>query len=140
MSIEGEAPKEPGMFGYRPWTTTYKGKDIAMEIRPLKTKEMAIVLPISKMMADKWKTLNPDQQKSEKPMIRFEDPGDIEKMFDMQGKAGEILPNACRNLTGITEGHGWKEISEEFYYMSLAIAILMKLISISIVGEEDTKN
>ncbi len=142
-----QTQNQPGLFGFQKWETTFKGKTVTMEIRPLKTREMAVVLPLSRMIAEKFKDLKKDtkdlttddpNQLSDKIKIVFEDPKQIQVVFDMQEKAADILPHAVRNIVGLK--HGWKEICEEFYYMTFAVALLMKLISISVMDEKTTKN
>lgn len=133
-----EEGKSIGLFDYRPWTMKFKGKDVTMEIRPMKTKEMAIVLPLSRLMAEKWKDTKQDATAEDKAMMIFDDPEQIQSLFDTQAKAIEILPNAVRNLQGIE--HDWKTICEEFYYMSFAIAVLIQLLSISMIGLDEAKN
>ncbi len=127
-----------GLFDYRQHTTKFRGKDVAMEIRPLKTKEMGLVLPFF-MDLQKFKEKMVVKDLGEgKQKVTVEDPEAIKRLFELQEKAIEILPGAVRNLVGIEDD--WKTVCEEVYYFSFVLDIVMHLFQITQLTESDAKN
>jgi hypothetical protein len=111
-----------------------------MEIRPLKSREVAEFLPMFLILAGKMKqqTNKTVGAKIEDIKFTLDNAEDINVVIAAQEKAGSILPNAVRNLSGIEDE--WSTICEQMYYLPFVMDVLVRLVAISSVTGEDSKN
>lgn len=121
------------LFDFRVYETEFKGRPISMELRPLKSREMAEFLPMFLMLAAK----NREKQR-EGVKFTLDNADDIKIVIEAQAKAAGILPSAVRGLTGIDDD--WPTICEQMYYLPFVMEVLTRLVAISSVTEEDAKN
>ena len=121
------------LFDFQKYETTFVGKPVTMEIRPLKSREMIQVLPIIAKINKKMK-----EQPELKDKLRFDDEESITMALSVQDKVKDIVPNAVRNLEGIDDN--WTVICEEFYYLPFVLELVLKLTAISQIGEPAIKN
>ena len=133
-----EEKKGSGLFEFRPWSATFRGDPVTAEVRPLKTKEMAIVLPFVIGLEGFKESAEVIDLGEGKQKIKIKDPKMIQSLFEVQGKAADIFPSAVRNLTGIPDP--WETICEQMYYMGFVVDLLLHLITITQVPEDALKN
>jgi hypothetical protein len=124
------------LFDFRKYDTEFKGRPVSMELRPLKSREVAEFLPLFLTLAEKAKAHGKEVGRDIK--FTLNNAEDIKIVIEAQAKAVEVLPNAVRNLTGIDDG--WPTVCEQMYYLPFVMDLLTRLVAISSVTEEDAKN
>jgi hypothetical protein len=124
------------LFDYRPYEMDFSGKKVSMEIRPLKSREMMVILPLVMKINERIKSQQSDP--ALKSVIRFNDEESISLALSLQDKVKDIVPSAVRNMSGIDDP--WTTICEEFFYFPFVLQIVMMLVSISQIGEAESKN
>jgi hypothetical protein len=120
------------LFDFQKWETEFRSSKVSMELRPLKSREVAEFLPFFMAVRSKSEKAKKGDQ------LSFDDPEEIKTVFAAQAKAVDILPNAVRNLAGVDDN--WQTICEEVLYLPLVIDILVRLMTISYASKEDSKN
>ena len=129
-----------GLFDFKKKETIFRGKTVTMEMRPMKTKEMAMVLPYF-MDLQKFKEkmkVEPIEGEPGKFKVKIEDPEAVRGLMGMLEEAKPVILAAVRNLEGIEDT--LETVCEEFYYFPLAMDITMALFRVTKIGEEETKN
>lgn len=126
---------------WQPHETTFKGESIKMEIRPLKNWAWFEIAPL-------LNNKNPKKQGESKEdyIARLTDEEKLvmgKDSIKLQHFAKTIFPEHVRNLSGVTVNNQAptnEHLSEEVVFLSFTVGIIMKLIEISSLDEEDTKN
>ena len=122
-----------GMFGWRAFQTKFQGKEVKMEVRPLKVKEMQILLPLIKI-AD-----GTVQEKSAGGTH-----AQIELSLKLQSEVLPIMRDAVRNVQGLDEIVGDKVtpemLCEEFGFFPLVMNVMKELMGISTMAAVEAKN
>ena len=126
------------LFDFQRWETEFRGGKVSMELRPLKSREVAEFLPFFMLVRAKSEKKKKEAQEKAEDKLSFEDPEEIKMVFAAQEKAGTILPNAVRGLVGVDDN--WQTICEEVLYLPLVMDILVRLMAISYASKEDSKN
>ena len=110
-------------ISWQAWETEFRGEKITMELRPLKTKAMLLLMPYL------GSTQNPEQAGR--------------ASMEMAQLAPQIFPEHVRNLQGLTingQPPTWEIMAEELMFTALIVEIMAQLASISAVSEEEQKN
>lgn len=128
-----------GLFDFRPYATKHKGEDVTMEVRPLKTKEMAIALSFSMTMQQNKDAIKVEKLEDGTKKITIGSPEAIKTMYDFQTQSLPVVSNAVRNLEG-TPDDDWTVICEQSYYLPLVLDIMTHLMKITQLSEGDEKN
>lgn len=132
------------VIGWQEYETTFKGKKIKMEIRPLKRWASFILTPLFAKIEGL-----PNRKKKEKTIdyIKRLKPEQFEQMTEIFGKvqdaSASIFKAHVRNIEGITINDkpvDFDIMAEESVFLQLCLELSGKLIEISSLSEGDEKN
>lgn len=115
------------VIGYQPFETTFRGSKVTMQLRPLTRKGFMLISP-------HFQHFQPD---TDKPEI------EINKLFELQGVCRELFADHLKDFSGFTvEGKEptIEQLSEESIFATLCVDIVARLITISSIGNDDSKN
>ena len=129
------------IIGWEKYETVFMGKEISMEIRPLKRWAWFVIAPLFQDMPDKKKGETNQQfaarlTKDERGKLTAQS----EKIHE---KSKDIFKDHVRNIQGITVNQKpitFDIMSEEIHFMNLCIQICGKLMEISQLTEGEEKN
>lgn len=122
-------------------TTKVRGKDISVEVRPLKSWAWLLLAPIMEKIPER----NPgENSKDYLNRLTIEEKRNLEsESIKLQQLAEKIFPDHVQMFEGVTINGMQptaKELSEEMIFMGVVVEIMMHLVTISTIGEEDLKN